>query len=172
MSTRWSASCWRRKASTRSRNWRWSTRRRSPAIEGFDEETAHELQARARDYLAQLEGELDAKRKELGVEDALKDVPGVTTKMLVEVRRKRHQDRRGSGGLRDRRPGRLERAQGRRGGQAQPGVLDGFDLSREEAEALIMQARVKAGWISEADLAPPAPCRGGRGAAGGAGLNR
>ncbi|HEV7911713.1 MAG TPA: transcription termination/antitermination protein NusA, partial [Methylocella sp.] len=27
------------------------------------------------------------------------------------------------------------------------GVLDGFEISREEAEALIMTARVKAGWI-------------------------
>jgi transcription termination/antitermination protein NusA len=35
------------------------------------------------------------------------------------------------------------------------GILDGFDLSREEAEALVMQARVKAGWVNEADLAPP-----------------
>ena len=34
-------------------------------------------------------------------------------------------------------------------------MLDGFDLTREECEAIIMQARVKAGWISEADLAPP-----------------
>ena len=34
-------------------------------------------------------------------------------------------------------------------------VLDGFDLSRDETEALIMQARVKAGWIKEEDLAPP-----------------
>ena len=47
----------------------------------------------------------------------------------------------------------------RKDGEARkyPGILDGFDLSREEAEALIMQARVKAGWVSEADLAPPAP---------------
>jgi N utilization substance protein A len=36
------------------------------------------------------------------------------------------------------------------------GFLDGFDVSREEAEALVMQARLKAGWVSEADLAPPA----------------
>jgi N utilization substance protein A len=36
-----------------------------------------------------------------------------------------------------------------------PGILDGFDLSREDAEALIIQARLKAGWITEADLAPP-----------------
>jgi N utilization substance protein A len=27
------------------------------------------------------------------------------------------------------------------------GILDGFEISREEAEALIMTARVKAGWI-------------------------
>src|SRR2546426_8318852 len=40
------------------------------AIEGFDEDTAQELQARARDYLARIEAELDDKRRELGVEDA------------------------------------------------------------------------------------------------------
>ena len=52
-------------------------------IEGFDEETAQELQNRAREYLEQQEAEIEAKRKELGVEDAVKDVPGVTSKMLV-----------------------------------------------------------------------------------------
>ncbi|HXY88991.1 MAG TPA: transcription termination/antitermination protein NusA, partial [Xanthobacteraceae bacterium] len=35
-----------------------------------------------------------------------------------------------------------------------PGALDGFGLEREEAEAMIMQARVKAGWVDEAALAP------------------
>src|SRR6202047_661114 len=53
-------------------------------IEGFDDETATELQNRAREYLEQLEGELENKRKELGVDDALKTVPGVTSKMLVK----------------------------------------------------------------------------------------
>jgi N utilization substance protein A len=33
------------------------------------------------------------------------------------------------------------------------GALDGIEISRDDAEHLIMQARVKAGWISEADLA-------------------
>src|SRR5438034_490735 len=47
--------------------------------------TASELQARAAEYLAKLEAELDAKRVELGVEDALKEVPGVTTEMLVKL---------------------------------------------------------------------------------------
>ena len=54
-------------------------------IEGFDEETARELQERAKEYLDKLEAELDAKRVELGVADELKEVPGVTTKMLVAL---------------------------------------------------------------------------------------
>src|SRR5204863_6815739 len=54
------------------------------AIEGFDEDTARELQARARDYLAKIEAEHDDRRKALGVEDELKEVPGVTTAMLVK----------------------------------------------------------------------------------------
>jgi N utilization substance protein A len=58
-------------------------------IEGFDEDTARELQTRARDYLGQQEAELDAKRTELGVEDALKEVPGVTTAMLVALGERR-----------------------------------------------------------------------------------
>ena len=33
-----------------------------------------------------------------------------------------------------------------------PGALDGFDLSRADAEAMIMQARIKAGWITQEDL--------------------
>src|SRR6266478_5377433 len=53
------------------------------SIEGFDADTAQELQARARDYLARIEAELDDKRRELGVGDALKEIPGVTTSMLV-----------------------------------------------------------------------------------------
>src|SRR5713226_7948333 len=47
-------------------------------IEGFDEDTA-------RESLAKEEAELDAKRQELGVEDALKEVPGVSTAMLVRL---------------------------------------------------------------------------------------
>jgi N utilization substance protein A len=36
-----------------------------------------------------------------------------------------------------------------------PGILDANETSREDAEAMIMQARVIAGWITEADLAKP-----------------
>ena len=37
-----------------------------------------------------------------------------------------------------------------------PGALDGFGLTRAEAEAMIMDARIRAGWITEADLAADA----------------
>ena len=102
------------------------------------------------------EAELDAKRKELGVEDAVKDVPGVTTAMLVKF---------GENGIKtvedlagcatDDLVGWTERKDGE--SKREPGILDGFELSREEAEAMIMQARLKAGWVTEADLAPPPP---------------
>jgi transcription termination/antitermination protein NusA len=124
------------------------------SIEGFDEETANELQTRARDHLAKIEGELDEKRKELGVEDALTEVPGVTTAMMVRFGEngiKNVEDL--AGCATDDLAGWTERKDGEAVRQA--GILDGFDLSREEAEAMIMQARLKAGWITEADLVPP-----------------
>ena len=124
-------------------------------IEGFDTDTAHELQTRARDYLAQIEAELDAKRTELGVEDAVKEVPGVTTKMLVALGEngvKTVEDL--AGCATDDLAGWTERKDGE--AKHEPGFLDGFELSREDCEAIIMQARLKAGWITEADLAPPA----------------
>jgi N utilization substance protein A len=123
-------------------------------IEGFDEDTARELQTRARDYLDRQEAELDDKRKQLGVEDALKEIPGVTTAMLVKLGEndvKTVEDLAGCAtddlfGWSERKDGETVRY---------PGALDGFDLSRDDTEALIMQARVKAGWIKEEDLAPP-----------------
>lgn len=123
------------------------------SIEGFDEETAEELQSRAREYLERIEREYDEKRRALGVKDEVRDVPGVTSPMLVKFGEndiKTVEDLAGATtddllGWSERKDGETTRF---------PGILDGFDLSREEAEAIIMQARVNAGWISEADLAP------------------
>jgi N utilization substance protein A len=124
-------------------------------IEGFDEETANELQNRAREYLERLETELEERRKELGVEDAMKEVPGINSKILVKLGEndvKTVEDL--AGCATDDLSGWIERKEG-----SEPtkhaGFLDGIDVSREDAEALIMQARVKAGWITEADLAKP-----------------
>jgi transcription termination/antitermination protein NusA len=121
-------------------------------IEGFDEETANELQSRAREYLEQLEAELEARRKELGVLDEMRDVPGMTSKVMVKLGEnevKTVEDL--AGCATDDLVGWTERKEG---GEAtkHAGFLDGIDISREDAEAMIMQARVKAGWITEADL--------------------
>src|SRR5438876_218979 len=122
-------------------------------IEGFDEETATELQNRAKEYLEQLEAELETKRKELGVEDAVKTVPGVTSKILVKFGEndiKTVDDL--AGCATDDLVGWTERKEG--GEQTKyAGILDSIEISRDDAEAMIMQARVKAGWITEADLA-------------------
>ncbi|MCT8972129.1 transcription termination factor NusA [Microbaculum marinisediminis] len=121
-------------------------------IEGFDEETAEEIQLRAKEYLQRLEEELTAKRRELGVEDALAEVPGVSTAMLVSLGEndvKTVDDL--AGCATDDLTGWFERVDGE--SKRFAGFLDGFDLSREEAEAMIMAARLKAGWVSEADLA-------------------
>jgi N utilization substance protein A len=123
-------------------------------IEGFDADTARELQERAREYLDKQEAELDAKRVELGVEDAVKDVPGITTAMLVKLGEngvKTVEDL--AGCATDDLTGWTERKDGE--SKHEPGFFDGLDVSREDAEALIMQARVKAGWVTEAELAPP-----------------
>ncbi|MFC7052397.1 transcription termination factor NusA [Hansschlegelia quercus] len=125
------------------------------AIEGFDDEMAAEIQSRAQDNLARIEAEYDEKRVALGVADDVKEVPGVTTAMLVafgENDIKSVEDL--AGCATDDLVGWIDRSgpEARR----EAGALDGFEITRDEAEAMIMQARVKAGWITEEDLAPPA----------------
>ncbi|MCZ0734831.1 transcription termination factor NusA [Phreatobacter sp. AB_2022a] len=118
-------------------------------IEGFDEETAEELQRRARDYLAKVEAEHDARRKELGVADDLREVEGMTTAMMVKLGEndvKSLEDF--AGCVPDDLIGWSERKDGQTTKHA--GFLDGFELSKDEAEAMIMSARVKAGWIEAA----------------------
>jgi len=123
------------------------------SIEGFDENTAAEIQTRAREHLDKLEAELEAKRKALGVADELAEVPGITTVMLVtlgEANIKSVED------LADCATDDLAGWSERKDKETirHDGVLDGFGLTKNQVEDLILAARVKAGWITEADLAP------------------
>src|SRR5438477_345915 len=121
------------------------------AIEGFDEDTARELQSRAREHLAKEEAEPDVRRTDLGAPTSRKEVEGITTRLLVilgEDGVKTVEDL--AGCATDDLVGWSERKDGET--VKHPGLLDEFGLSREEAEALIMQARLKAGWIKEEDL--------------------
>jgi N utilization substance protein A len=122
-------------------------------IEGFDEETTEEIQLRAREYLEGLEAKLSARRAELGVEDALAAIEPLTSAMLVRLGEndvKTVEDL--AGCATDDLVGWYEKVEGQR--TRFDGYLDGFDLTREDAEALIMRARVAAGWIEEASEAP------------------
>jgi N utilization substance protein A len=130
-------------------------------IEGFDEDTAEELQTRAREYLDKEAAALDAKRVELGVEDGLLEIEGVTLPVAVALGTA---DIKSVENLADLVPddlrGWFETKNGER--VRQPGALESFNLSPDDAEALIMRARVAMGWIeaepepepeTEADLA-------------------
>ena len=123
-------------------------------IEGFDEDTAKEIQTRAREYLERQEAEREAKRKELGVSDDLAKIPGVTTAMLVafgENEIKTLEDL--AGAETDDLSGWTERKKEK---DAEPvrhkGVLDGFEISRKDVEDMIMAARIAAGWVTQEDL--------------------
>ena len=123
-------------------------------IEGFDDDTARELQERAKEYLDKQEAELDAKRMELGVADELKEVPGVTTKILVSSAKTASRRWRISPAAPPTISPAGPSARTARA-SASRAILDGLDVSREDAEAMIMQARLKVGWVTEAELAPP-----------------
>ena len=120
-------------------------------IEGFDEETAQEIQNRARDHLDRENEKLDAQRKEMGVGDDLAAMEGLTPAMLVRLGEndiKSLEDF--AGCVTDDLTGWFETVERRR--VRQEGILDGFDINAEEAENMIMAARVEAGWITQAEL--------------------
>jgi N utilization substance protein A len=120
-------------------------------IEGIDEETAAELQARARDWLEAENKKLDARRRELGVEDALVAIDGLDLKMIVTLGEngvKTVEDL--AGCVTDDLTGWTERVDGEK--KHYDGVLEAYKISAEEAEDLIMRARLAAGWVTEADL--------------------
>ncbi|NWH09137.1 MAG: transcription termination/antitermination protein NusA [Alphaproteobacteria bacterium] len=121
-------------------------------IEGFDENMATELQRRALNYIDQRNAALDARRRELGVEDEVGEIPGLTPQMLVAL---------GEGGVKtlddlagcavDDLTGWVERKNGEE--KREPGLLEGEDITAAEAEAIIMAARRRMGWIPDEPVA-------------------
>jgi N utilization substance protein A len=121
-------------------------------IEGFDEDTGGEIQARATDFLDKIAATFDAKRVELGVEDAVLEVEGVTLPMAVALGEgdvKTVEDL--AGLVPDDLRGWFETKDG--GRVREPGILEAFSLEPQDAEMLIMRARVIMGWVE----APPEP---------------
>ena len=120
-------------------------------IEGLDEETAEELQARARDFIEAENKKLDERRKELGVADDILEMEGLDLKMIVtlgENEVKSVEDL--AGCATDDLTGWTERVDGER--KHYDGMLEKYKIAAEDAEDLIMRARLKAGWITQEDL--------------------
>jgi N utilization substance protein A len=101
-----------------------------------------------RAHFAQVAAELESQCQQLGVENSLKDVPGITPVMLVAF---------GTNGIRtvedlaacatDELVGWVERKGNRI--KRHRGILDGLVLWAEECDSMILHARIKLGWISE-----------------------
>jgi N utilization substance protein A len=130
-------------------------------IEGLDEDIAGELQTRAVEALEKREEAARERRRELGVEDALVDMPYLTEAMLVTL---------GEAGIKtlddlaDLATDELiekRRAEPRRRDQAAParpqpkgGVLGMYGFSEEQGNEIIMAAR--AHWFEDEDEPAPA----------------
>ncbi|MEO1641342.1 MAG: transcription termination factor NusA [Pseudomonadota bacterium] len=120
-------------------------------IEGVDEDTANELQARARDYLEEQAKKAMEAARALGVEDSLANFEGLTPQMLEAL---------GKDGVKTLEDfatcadwelaGGWTTVDGER--VKDEGVLEPFDVSLEEAQDLVMTARVMLGWVDPADL--------------------
>lgn len=120
-------------------------------IDGVDEETANELQARARDYIDALNKKALDRAAELGVQQSLFDFEGLTPQMIEALAED------GVLSLEDfatcadwELAGGWTTVDGER--VKDDGVLEPFDVSLEEAQNMVMTARIQLGWVDPADL--------------------
>ena len=120
-------------------------------IDGVDEGTAEELQARARDVLeAQAKAALDNARS-MGAEDSLIEFDGLTPQMVEALAKDDVKTLEDFATCADwELAGGWTTVDGER--HKDDGVLEPFDVSLEEAQHLIMTARILLGWVDPADL--------------------
>jgi transcription termination/antitermination protein NusA len=99
-------------------------------IEGFDESLASELSARARAYLEEQDRKAETQRRELGVDDALTAIEGLTPPMLVTL---------GEAGIKT-----LDDLADLASDELidpSDGILRSYNLDAERANAIVMAAR-------------------------------
>ncbi len=120
-------------------------------IEGVDEDTVKELQARARDYLdAQAKAALENARA-LGVEDSLVNYEGLTPQMIEALAKDGVKTLEDFATCADwELSGGWTTVDGER--VKDDGILEPFDMSLEEAQHLVMTARILLGWVDPADI--------------------
>ena len=103
-------------------------------IEGFDESVAAELKRRAETFIEKRDAEMDEKRRSLGVDDVLMDVGGFSPAMMVTL---------GEKGVKS-----LEDLADLAGDELLE-ILGAEALDEETANAIVMEARRRAGWLGD-----------------------
>ena len=121
-------------------------------IDGVDEDTAAELQARARDFIDAQNKKSADRARELGAEDSLFAFEGLTPQMVEALAEDDVKTLEDFATLADWEiAGGWTTVEGER--IKDDGVLEKFDVGLEEAQAMVMTARIQLGWVDPAELA-------------------
>ncbi|MFO7770662.1 transcription termination/antitermination protein NusA [Roseovarius gahaiensis] len=122
-------------------------------IDGVDEDTANELQARARDMLEAQAREAMEKARAMGAEDSLIEFDGLTPQMIVALAEDGVKTLEDFATCADwELAGGWTTVDGER--VKDDGVLEPFEVSLEEAQNMVMTARVMLGWVDPTELEP------------------
>ncbi len=120
-------------------------------IEGFDAETVEELQARARESIDEANAKFIEKARELGVEQSLFDYEGLTPQMFVALAEDGIKTLEDFAQCADwELAGGYTTVDGQR--VKDDGLLESFDVGLEEAQSMVMTARVMLGWLTQEEL--------------------
>ncbi len=121
------------------------------AIDGFDEETAEELQARARERLEAIASAALVNARALGAEDSLIGFEGLSPQMVEALAKDGVKTLEDFATCADwELAGGWTTVDGQR--VKDDGLLEPFDMSLEEAQHLVMTARVMLGWVDPSEL--------------------
>ncbi len=121
------------------------------AIDGFDEETAEELQARARERLEAIASAALENARALGAEDSLIGFEGLSPQMVEALAKDGVKTLEDFATCADwELAGGWTTVDGQR--VKDDGLLEPFDMSLEEAQHLVMTARVMLGWVDPSEL--------------------
>jgi N utilization substance protein A len=111
-------------------------------IDGFDEETAGELKNRAKEFIQEEAEEISKKIKELGIHEDLANHKGLSLGMLLILGEDNIKTLKDFAELStDELIGGYDEIKGKR--EKFDGILEEFDISRKDADDLIMRARKK-----------------------------
>ena len=120
-------------------------------IDGVDDDTANELQARARDFIDEQNRKALEHARELGVEDSLVNFEGLTPQMVEALAMDDVKTLEDFATCADwELAGGWTTENGER--KKDDGILEKFEVSLEEAQDMVMTARIQLGWVDPAEL--------------------